>query len=270
MAGQTDFLGTVVRRRAIGGIRLTETVLAPHSRTPRHFHEKGLLGWSLKGGYTNVYNRGQHQVESSRLMYCPAGETHSTTTEFGAISFAMELEPRWIERFEGGLLPPIPSIFELGSLNALTARLYREFNETDPSSGLAIEGMALEMIAAIMRFGDIPRGAAPHWLRGVREIIQQRFRESITVTGMAREVDIHPVYLATTFRRKYGHSIAAYVRELRIQYAIRQLSESADSLATIAQAAGFADQSHFCRIFKRVTGMTPATYRIGSGKRSDL
>jgi AraC family transcriptional regulator len=74
------------------------------------------------------------------------------------------------------------------------------------------------------------------------------------------------VYLASTFRDKYGHSILDYLRQLRVEYASRQLSDSNDSLAAIAQAAGFSDQSHFSRIFKRVTGVTPAVYRASSEK----
>jgi AraC family transcriptional regulator len=264
---ERDFLGTIVRRRMIAGLRLTETVLRPQSRTPRHFHDNSLLGWSLKGGYTNTYTRGLQEIESSRIMYCPGGETHTTSTGAGAVSFALELEPAWVERLTGAFLPSAPTMFELGSLAPLIARLYGEFNEKDTSSGIAIEGIALEMVAVAMRFRKNPGGSPPRWLAGVRDLLHERFREQITISAIAKEVDIHPVYLASTFRSKYGHSIVAYVRELRIDYAARQLAGSEDSLAAIAQMAGFSDQSHFCRIFKRTTGMTPAAYRAVSGRQ---
>lgn len=259
-----------MRRRAVAGLRLTETVLPPHSRTPKHFHERGLLGWSLKGGYTNAYAGGLQEIQSSRIMYCPAGETHTTSTAAGAISFALEFEPAWIERLEGMSLPSAPTMFELGSLAPLTSRLYGEFNETDTPSGIAIEGIALEMVALAMRFRKNPGGTPPRWLADVRDLLHERFREQLTITCIAQQADVHPVYLASTFRRRYGHSIAAYVRELRVDYASRQLSGSKESLAAIAQAAGFSDQSHFCRVFKRTTGMTPAAYRTTSGNRIDL
>jgi len=265
-----DFLGTIVRRRCIAGLRLTETVLAPQSRTPTHFHDKGLLGWSLKGGYTNTYTRGLQEIESSRIMYCPPGETHTTSTEAGAISFALELEPAWIERLDDALLPSSPTMFELGSLAPLITRLYGEFNERDASSGIAIEGLALEMVAVAIRFRNSPGAPPPRWLADVRELLHEMFREQITISSIARQANVHPVYLASTFRRKYGHSIATYVRELRVDYASRQLKESESSLAMIAQAAGFSDQSHFSRIFKRITGMTPAAYRACSEKSSKL
>jgi hypothetical protein len=49
---ERDFLGTIVKRRSVPGLRLTETILPQHSRTPKHFHDRGLLGWSIKGSYT--------------------------------------------------------------------------------------------------------------------------------------------------------------------------------------------------------------------------
>jgi AraC family transcriptional regulator len=263
---QQDFLGTIVRRRSLTGLRLTQTVLPEHSRTPKHFHDRGLLGWSLKGSYTNAYTRGAQDIHSSRMMFCPAGELHTTFSEAGAVSFALEMEPGWIERLEEASLPHAPAMFELGSMDSLMARLYGEFNETDKPSSIAIEGMALEMVAVGMRFPPKTGAGAPRWLTHVREILHERFREQITISSIAEQVDIHPVHLASTFRHKYGHSIAAYVHELRVHYASSQLSDSQDSLAAIAHAAGFCDQSHLCRIFKRLTGMTPARYRSLSRK----
>jgi len=241
---ERDFLGTIVKRRFVSGLRLTETVLAQHSRTPKHYHDRGLVGWSLEGSYTNAYTRGPQDIQSSRIMFCPAGEPHTTFSEAGAVSFALELEPGWADRFGEVSLPLAPTVFELGSMASLMQRVHAEFSETDKPSALAIEGMVLEMIAVVMRFPMEPGPKTPHWLTQAREIVQEGFREQITITGIAEQVQVHPVYLGSTFRQKYGHSIVDYLRELRVNYAARQLSDSSDSLAMIAQAAGFSDQSH--------------------------
>ena len=58
-----------------------------------------------------------------------------------------------------------------------------------------------------------------------------------------------------------------YIRQLRVEYACRQLSSSSTALAEIASAAGFSDQSHFSRTFKRQIGMTPSQYRAISRAR---
>lgn len=267
---ERDFLGTIVKRRFVPGLRLTETVLEHHSRTPKHYHDRGLVGWSLEGSYTNAYTRGNQDVQSSRIMFCPAGEPHTTFSEAGAVSFALELEPGWVDRFGEVSMPLAPAMFELGSMTSLMKRVHDEFSETDTPSALAIEGMVLEMIAVVMRFPMELGAKAPRWLTQARELVHERFREQITITGIAEQVQVHPVYLGSTFRQKYGHSILDYLRQLRVDYASRQLSGSDDPLVTIAQASGFSDQSHFSRIFKRITGMTPAAYRAGSEKSRRL
>ena len=72
---------------------------------------------------------------------------------------------------------------------------------------------------------------------------------------------MHPVHLARTFRRVYQTTFAAYVRDLRIECARRELAGRAP-LSDIAALAGFADQSHFSRLFKQHTGLTPSEYRL--------
>jgi AraC family transcriptional regulator len=57
-------------------------------------------------------------------------------------------------------------------------------------------------------------------------------------------------------------TFAGYVRHVRIEFARRELAASGAPLGDIAAAAGFCDQSHFSRLFKRYTGQTPAEYRL--------
>jgi len=259
-----DFLGTIVNRRSVPGFRLTETVLTPGSRTPRHFHDHGMIGWSLRGGYANAYGMRTQLVEGSRVMFCPPGEQHTTVSPGGSVSFAVELDAEWLRRFGEVALPATPALFDLGSVSSVMHRLHREFRETDTSSAIAIEGMVLELIAAAMRLQTQPLAPAPRWLLEARDVIDATYLQQITISGVADRVQVHPVHLATTFRHKYGQGIVEYIRGRRIDFASRQLSDSDAALAAIAQAAGFCDQSHFSRTFKQVTGMTPAAYRAKS------
>jgi AraC family transcriptional regulator len=52
-----------------------------------------------------------------------------------------------------------------------------------------------------------------------------------------------------------------------VDFAAHKLITTDEPLAGIALAAGFSDQSHFNRTFKRRTGMTPATFRVSSRLR---
>ncbi len=225
-----------------------------------------MLGWVLKGAYTNAYSRAKLDVRSSILIFCPAGELHTTSSRGGAHCFSVELEPTWSDRLEKALLPEVPSTFERASVESVAMKLYQEFYEADRASSLAVEGLVLELVALAMRLnlGSTPK--PPYWLIQVRELLHDRYREQLTITDMAEEVLIHPVYLASKFRGHYGCSIGEYVRQLRVHYASTRLARSEESIASIAHDAGFSDQSHFSRTFKKITGLTPARYRSLSGR----
>jgi AraC family transcriptional regulator len=69
------------------------------------------------------------------------------------------------------------------------------------------------------------------------------------------------MHLARLFRQRFGYSMGEFVRRQRIAWACGQLARSDAPIAAIALTAGFADQAHFTRTFRRVTGCTPSWYR---------
>ena len=68
-------------------------------------------------------------------------------------------------------------------------------------------------------------------------------------------------HVARTFRAAHGESIAASLRRRRVLWAAERLAAGREPLSAIALAAGFCDQAHFCRIFRKVTGRTPGSVR---------
>jgi AraC family transcriptional regulator len=85
--------------------------------------------------------------------------------------------------------------------------------------------------------------------------------EEVRLDELARLAGVHPAHLNRVFRRQHGCAVGEYVRRLRIDLAARELAGSQRPIADIAAAMGFADQSHFSRVFARVMGMTPGRYR---------
>mgnify|MGYP006178876827 CR=1 FL=1 len=82
------------------------------------------------------------------------------------------------------------------------------------------------------------------------------------VQGLARAAGTSVRGLERAFDRDYGLSPRQYLRRLRMQTACQLLVSTRSPLAQVADRCGFADQSHFNRDFKRMTGMTPRAYRL--------
>ena len=140
-------------------------------------------------------------------------------------------------------------------------KLYREYRRMDQLSPLIIEGLALEIIAEVTRREFRLERRPPRWLLQARDLLQAEFSRNLTLNSLAKSVGIHPVHLATTFRQHYRQTVGEYVRQLRIEYACGELSASDAPLVDIALAAGFFDQGHFSKTFKRFTGISPARFR---------
>ena len=152
--------------------------------------------------------------------------------------------------------------FRGGFVVHLAHRLHGEFRLRDEVSRLAIESIALGVLAEASRRAARPRERpAPAWLRQARTLVEAHFAEPLRLVDVARRVGVN-LAPARTFRRVHQITFAGYVRHVRIEFARRELAVSEAPLGDIAAAAGFCDQSHFSRLFKRYIGLTPAEYRL--------
>jgi AraC family transcriptional regulator len=160
---------------------------------------------------------------------------------------------------------PLARLTELRgrSLEWLGWRLAGELHASDVAAPLAAEGLALELLAATNRERAVDRRSTrpPRWLANAEEILRARLGEPVRLRDLAAATGVHPAHLARVFRAHYGVSVGEYSRQLRLSWAAAQLASGDTPVATVAADAGFADQSHFTRLFKRHVGMTPARYR---------
>jgi AraC family transcriptional regulator len=259
-----QFYGQLTHHRVVPGLHLSETRYAPATRLPRHSHEHGYFCLVRRGHYREEYAGRQRSCGPFTVAFHPPGEIHAEHfAEDETWSFNIEVTNSWLDRWRG-VMPPFEwsAAFQGGPLAGLAVRLHDEFLHGDAASALAIEGLTLEILAAAYRGAMPNRGRVPpRWLAQVRDILQDSFAESLTLADLAKRSGVHPVHLAAAFRRHFGCTVGQYIRTRRIEFACRQLADSPATLAEVALAAGFADQSHFSRVFKRLTGLTPAAYR---------
>lgn len=102
----------------------------------------------------------------------------------------------------------------------------------------------------------------PAWAIALREMIQDQIDTSITLKELSKSLDINPSYLSREFSRHFQNlSFGEYVRNLRIERSVELMLNPEYSLTEIAYLAGFSDQSHFTRIFKKLKGQSPSAYR---------
>jgi AraC family transcriptional regulator len=247
------------------GFFVTEAWFPPLEVLPPHLHERMSFAIMLEGSFEVIFAGKTCACPPSTVLTEPIGERHGNRMDrLGARVLVLQPAPERTELFRpcGKLLERIDH-FRHEGIAGMAWRLTRELRSADTVSPLVIDGLGLEMfaLAARLRNPSPSERRPPPWLVRARELLHSTFTEPLRISNVASAVDVHPVHLARLFRAHYQVPIGAYVRRLRLDWAARQLVTSEESICKIALQAGFADQSHFTRAFKRHTGSTPARYR---------
>jgi AraC family transcriptional regulator len=153
-----------------------------------------------------------------------------------------------------------PGHFPNLEAQALAWRAAAELRTQDDLTLIALEGLSLELLAIAGRSPD-ESSRTTDWLDRATEIVEEQFARPLALSVVAADVGVQPVRLARRFRARHGRSVGTYLREVRVRRAAARLADGNDSIADIALAVGFADQSHLHRWFVRLIGETPARYR---------
>lgn len=266
-------VATTLRTLELPSHRLVEAVYDPGTGLPPHAH--GATSWAfvLDGDFRSTTSTGLRRYCVNELGLLGAGMVH--TNQYGSSGarclIVENIHPNETQRGAAGLADAahFPSH---SAPAAIARRVYREFATRDTAADLVIDGLLTTMVAYAMRINACsqhPVGGVSgpttnnSWLDRVRDLLHAEFRSKLRMHVLADMAGVHEVHLARAFKRKYGCSPMYYVRRLRFAWAREQLTITHRPISEIAIEAGYSDQSHFGRHFRRQTGVTPAVYRAG-------
>nr|MDA3963036.1 AraC family transcriptional regulator [Planctomycetota bacterium] len=130
--------------------------------------------------------------------------------------------------------------------------------ERDETGRLAYQILRFQALAWAARQSH---AAWPRALERSVATINQHPQRDLGVTALAAAARISPGHLHELFKQHLGTSPHQYILARRLDRARRLLRDSNASIATIAHDCGFASAANFCRAFKRITAMSPGSYR---------
>jgi AraC family transcriptional regulator len=174
-----------------------------------------------------------------------------------------------LERFD----PADALKIEDRTLWALAETLAGELRRPGPASNLLVDSVAqalcLHTLRAYHRCDRPVRkdasssGLTPSQRRRAIDFIEVNLCENFRIVDLAHASGLNEAALLREFKLTFGHSPYQYVLARRVERASDLIRTTSVSLAEIACAAGFSDQSHMTRLVKRATGLTPKELRRG-------
>lgn len=244
----------------VGGFTVAELRFPPGYRQPALDPDRGYLAIVLDGGLEKQFPARTLQLAAASVATIPANAVHSATFGERGARVAIVKPPPRAERPYRRLLARVGSSRDCG-LAALGERISAELQAPDVAASIAVEGLALELVAAALRSEPSRLSPSrPPWLSAVVELLHEPAAPR-GLTDLGEAVGVHPAHLARVFRRHYGASVGTYLRRLRLERAAARLTRSTDPIVQISVDEGFSDQAHFTRAFKRHVGISPARYR---------
>lgn len=231
---------------------------------PLHSHDDPTLCYVLKGRFSEYTHGRTLDCTPDTLKLTAAGERHSNRfSHTSSRGLRIDISR---DRFSDspGILRLLDSQFcrSTSGVQMTFRRLVAELAAPDAAAPVIVEGLLLELLGRLARERDAKTGrAVPGWLHRAEEMIQADFAGPVTLTRIAVEVGVNASTLARAYRARFGMSIGSRVRQLRVEWAAREMLRSTEPISRIALLAGFYDQAHFTNVFRRLMGMSPSQFR---------
>lgn len=231
------------------------------------------------GGQSRVEQNGEWNLREGDVLLVPAGEPHRMLErqrpEFWGLAFCV---PCFAADAAASLLEPFERVRDGGAavVHIPSARheylqaLFRELEAhggapQGPSDRLdAIQRSLLTLILAeVDRAKDScePRLASGGVVADALRFIERNCLRRLTLEDVAAAIGRSPTYVTAALTRATGRSAGDWITSGRMAEARRLLLHSDERVDVVAERVGYADATHFIRMFRRAHGATPAAWR---------
>lgn len=240
--------------------------------TPLFAFQITLAGW----GHFQLYGQRPRRVPPGTAFIALMPSRHryylpedSPGWTFGWISI---YHPYLLARLTAQLAAtgPVVDLAPDGPLAAIAMRLMRGAIKKDFRDRFEVELALFEFLVAYEQCAQGTRDNSregQRLLETVRSRVVASLPNSVDVNALAAEHGMSRTHFSHFFRALTGLTPARFAAEVRINRATRMLLETRAPLKQIAEDCGFANANYFCKVFRRLQHMSPASYRQGIGRR---
>jgi AraC-like DNA-binding protein len=259
------------RSLGVDGLEVMNARWVEHSFKP-HMHDFYAISLNDRGRGAFDCQRERHDATPGTCNLVAPGELHTGHAISGAswsyrnLHIELPLMKRLLQDIEQRERTDMRFKCSLVRDTVLSARLARVFASLSESSSLLeIGSLLLSVVARLStthftrRHALDPTGREQAAITRTQEWLDAHSEQNVSIRSLADAVGLSPYYLVRAFHRQVGAPPHRYQTLVRVNRA-RKLMTSGATLAEAAFQAGFYDQSHLTRCFKRTFGVTPGGY----------
>lgn len=237
-----------------------------------HEHDEYMFGIVDRGALTLQCRGRETQLSPGSVVLMNPGDPHSGKS--GAEGWAcrdIRLRPDAFCALSG-LEAPVRFPYNVVRCDATRARIASAYVAlAEARESMTRESAVISLLKYLLETRLVERkddgGPAPRGkISQVRELIDEEFASDVSISDLARRIQMNPNYIITAFKEEFGITPRKYLISRRLAYAKNIIRKGA-SLADAAGAAGFFDQSHLTRAFRTEFGYAPSTYKRAHKRR---
>ena len=243
------------------GLTVSTVTLNAGLKFGSHAHVHDQLCVVLEGEYEENCDARAFALRAGSVLWRRAGKMHHNLIGADDVEVILvDIEPERSQKLCPYLAAPA-AYFVPGTFDEIRRDLVSELRRSDQASSIAVEGLICLLAARASRCCTLPKSGMPEWLSKAVELICSQYSGRIRLAQVAAAAGVHPVTVAVAFRRHFGKSVGDYIADLRTAHAKQKLENTRRPIAEIAQEAGFYDESHMGRVFRRRFGISPGAFR---------
>jgi len=244
---------------------------AQKAHTSKRTHLQSFLCFVVLEGCGELeYNKNQYQLKKGDCVFidCRKPYAHRTNKHLWALQwihfygFQMpSIYDKYLSRGGQAVFTPL----HVSKFTEVMSALYDFGNSDDYIRDMRINEQLNKLLTLLMEQSwnpkNIPASSKKLELDEIQDYINEHYTEKISLDGLAQHFYINKYYLMKLFKERYGITINHYILAKRITTAKQMLRFTDKTMEEIANLLGFADANYFCRMFKKIEGMTPGKYR---------
>ena len=239
--------------RSFSGASVRRVIDRSHVEVPEHAHDWPVVSLFVLGSYLNETEIGGAFICGPSAVFYRAGATHrNRVAAVGFEQIEIEFDPAWLGR---DWLPAVPVRRWIGGRAGAQARVLASACE-----GQLTEARLREALQCFLEIANHEVGReSASWVGTIRERLSED--ASLRIGDLAKTVGLHPSWVGSAYRQATGEKPQETAARHRVERAACLLRETDESCAAVAYEAGFCDQSHMNRTFRRLLGRSPADVR---------